>query len=257
MRYFFSFCVLGIGIGITACAIRQSADISIDAEPTVERLASTFLPTSETQCPPENPKLMPWFPTCDTNGDCNIGPYYEDVLRYFNMGGTFEYLEEGFGGYFIDLTGDGIEEFAWRDTYAVFVLGCKNGDFETILEVLPHENGPIIEFIDDLNGNGRPELFLSFYGRLYLHTLQILEWNGEGFTSLINLSGDKFALDTLTTTGWEYYIQDINQDQLQEIVVIDSSPIHLEDNSEVILDRQKTITLGWDGHNYVIFNEEP
>lgn len=249
---------------MTACSIRQSDNISMKPETTTESadelLSSTIGPGSKAQCPPENPQLTPWFPKCDHNGDCSGGPYFEDVLRYFNMGGTFKHLEGIFGGQFIDLTDDGVEEYAWRDTYAVFVFGCKNGYFETVLEVLPFQNGPIIEFIDDLNGNGIPELFLTYYGRYAFHTLRILEWNGAEFVSLIKIPGENFTSDALVTTGWDYSIRDTNQDQLQEIVVINSSPVHLEKilnhEGHMLFDRKETITLGWDGHNYVIINKE-
>lgn len=127
--------------------------------------------------------------------------------------------------------------------------------------MLPGENGPVIEFIDDLNGNGIPEVYLSFYGRYHIHTLRILEWDGKEFESLIQIPQDDFVMDYLVTTGWEYFIKDINQDQLQEIVVINSSPIRidlvLELDDYELFDRKETITLGWNGNNYVIVKTEP
>jgi hypothetical protein len=256
IRQFFIYCLLGIIL--TACSFRLCDDIS---KRTTAKAKLEDIDTIETQCPLKKPELKLWFPICDINGDCKGGPYYEDALLYLNQGGEFKQLEEKLGGQFIDLTGDGMEEYAWRDTYAVFVFGCKNGYFEKIIEVLPIHNGPIIEFIDDLNGNGIPEIYLSFYGGYYFHTLQILEWNGEKFESLIQIPQDDFVMDTLVTTGWDYSVKDINHDQIQEIVVINSSPIRLDKALELddyeLFDRKETITLGWNGNNYVIVKIEP
>ena len=153
-----------------------------------------------------------------------------------------------------------MNEYVWRDLYTVFVLGCKDGQYEILLGDTSLQNGPVIEFINDLNGNGTPELYLSYYGRYFFHTLRILEWNGTEFLSLIKIEGENFTYDGLVTTGWEYSVKDINHDQIQEIIAIDSSPIQLDqilnNDDDILLDRKETITLGWDGKNYVIVSIE-
>ncbi len=236
-----------LGATITVYVIKQGREHSLynltGVEPSLELSPAPTEQIAQAQCPAQNPELTPWFPICN-NGDCYGGPYYEDVLRYLNLGGNFQQLEERLGGHFIDITSDSVEEYVWRDTYAVFVLACQNGYFYPALSApaLTYHS-PTIESIDDLNGNGIPEILLAVVGRpTYFRSLKIYEWNGHEFVSLIKIPTDNSTTDVLTTKGWEYNIQDTSQDQVQQIVAINELP---SGESEIIV-------LGWDGQNYVI-----
>ena len=154
------------------------------------------------------------------------------------------------------MTGDNIEEVAWQDSYAVYVFSCKSGVYENVFELLPSENSPKILLVDDLNANGTFEIFISRSGRRYVHTLQIWEWNGNEFASLIDISEDNLTTDRLVTTGFDYSIQETADNRLREFVVTASSPLSLYSQSNVVvLDQSKTIILKWDGQNYIVANQ--
>ncbi len=224
------------------------------------RLIVTDTPAPMAKCPQEDPELMPWFPFCDENGACSGGPYYEEILSYFNMGGTFKNLDGKHGGRFVDLTGDGVAEFAFRDIYAVFVIGCESGQYETLLGVPPIQSGPTIELIDDLNNNGIPELLLSFYERYNFNSLRILEWDGKEFVSLIQIPVDhqdrQYTIDSIGRTGGYYRILDTNDDQLREIVVVADLPARPGILAYGLPWRKETLTFGWNGENYTIMARE-
>ena len=236
-----------------------SSTITNTPLPTIATFTPTFDPrglstatkASPAQCPDQNPDLMPWFPYCH-DGGCSGGPYYSDIMSYLNLGGTYAKLAEKIPIEYADLTGDGVKEFAFRDRDAVFVLGCQEGRYEILLEKLAMGSTPFIEFIDDLNGNGIPELFLSYFGRYYIHALNIGEWDGAAFRSLIRIPRGGDEMDILVTSYWDYTVADVNGDGLQEIVVVDDIPARPDDMADGLPWRKETITLGWNGTHYVI-----
>ncbi len=230
--------------------------------PTIATFTPTFNPQAivtatksvKAVCPIENPSLKPWFPIC-VEGGCYAKPYIEDILNYLNQGGTYVNLDEKWGIKFADITGDGVEEYLFSDFDTTFVLGCRGGKYVVLFEKSIDQRPLLIDQIDDLNGNGIPELFLSFYERPGFHSLFIFEWNGETFRSLIQIPNNLSENDFLGTTGWDHKISDVNGNNLKEIEVIDDIPIDPDSIIGGLPWRKSTITLGWNGENFVIINK--
>jgi hypothetical protein len=216
---------------------------------------STATKASPAQCPDQNPDLMPWFPYCH-DGGCSGGPYVTEVVEYLNQGGAAENLEDRFPSYYVDVSGNGVKEFTFQDQNALYVLGCRQGKFEVMLKKPVLQHTPSIEFIDDLNGNGIPELFLSDFFRYYFHSLSILEWDGGGFASLIRIPNEWGDIEALVTTYWNYTLTDVNGDGLREIVVVNGIPARPDNLADGLPWREEIITMGWNGTHYVIAKRE-
>jgi hypothetical protein len=160
------------------------------------------------------------------------------------------------GGNLVDLTGDGIKEYIYRDTGDIFIYGCSNGKYSILQQEPGGVIAPNIEFIKDLNKNGLPEVYLSNYWRNWIFSLKIIEWNGEEFTPLIDIKGDNSTVDELIISGWNISTTDKNNDTFKEIVVIDSVHYDPDDYALGLPWRASEITLGWNGKKFIIKNKD-
>jgi hypothetical protein len=225
------------------------------------RTIVTATPAPRAECPVENPELIPDFPYCDATG-CSGGPYSDATLIYLKSGGTLDKLESRKWGVIIDLTGDGLKEVAFAEYGKLYIYGCEEGRFTILTKIEGTQNTPSLDYIVDLNKNGIPELLFSNYERRAFRSIQVIEWNGSKFKPLIknefvNSSGNLFSFDWLGGTGLDYQIKDINRDGVDEIIAVDLSPIRYDPNAISELPwRDVTITLGWNGQNYVIADKK-
>lgn len=156
----------------------------------------------------------------------------------------------------IDLTGDGLSELIFTETDFVYIAGCKNGIFETFLEYKGTQRTPAIKEIIDLNANGIPEIITLNAERHAFFSIRILEWDGAKFISLIKNVIANETYDFIGGTAFDYTIADINNDGLMEIIATDNDQFLYENLLGVPL-RTFTITIGWNGENFVIENIEP
>ncbi len=246
----------------------QTPTMTITPLPTIPTFTPTFdvrsivtaTPAPKAECPKENPEVIPDFPYCNEIG-CSGGPYNEATLDYLNAGGTLDKLEQKRWGTIKDLTGDGLKEVALSDNGSLFIFGCEDGKYQIFLKSDGTQNTPDLDYADDINGDGIPELIVSNFERHDFHSIQIFEWNGFNFTSLIlnkivDYQGNMINIDWVGGTGFNYKISNFNVDGLKEIVAIDQIPYDSGDLMKGLPWRNRTVTLGWNGKNFIILNSD-
>jgi len=153
-----------------------------------------------------------------------------------------------------DLTGDGVAEFAFV-AIDVYVMGCRNGTYETLLRVHPDWNiGDLVEIADsrDLNLDGVPELVVAEYGGwhtdVYVH-----EWNGQSF----DLLGQSEGLPYLYMQGGvgtgptEFDIVDLDTNGTDEFVFRGGIPTNF-DRLYFGPWRVRTDVYAWNGDKYAL-----
>ncbi len=220
----------------------------------------TATPAPMAECPKENPELLPDFPYCDATG-CSGGPYRDATLNYLNSGGTLDKLESKKWENIIDLTGDKQREIAFVNFGKLFIFGCINNHYKILGEFSSTQGNLDLHNIEDINGNGIPELLFSNYERRAFRSIRIIEWNGSEFKPLIknefvNSSGNLFSFDWLGGTILDYEIKDTNENGTKEIIATRKIPVDPGDLSLGLPWREEVITLKWNGENYVIAHIE-
>ena len=146
-------------------------------------------------------------------------------LPYLNAGGNPILLERAFDP-IVDVTGDGVPElFIQADEF--HVLSCSEGEYVQLL-FLPDQGfsqGPRLEFLEDANTNGIPELVVSVIRGRRTHIYDVFEWSSEGFHSLVvPPSGLPFKPETLYSSPSSFSpepmvaFRDTDTDGVKELV---------------------------------------
>ena len=260
------FAILAILIALSACTPATQAT----PLPTIPTFTPTFdvstivtvTPAPKAECP-------------EIHTTVKIGDYLPEKLEYPSPDATdkiLEFLNEGGdgqtlikrlneiypkgdyrGGYaFRDVTGDQVPEFLYVELNyegKPIVFSCKNRSFE-LLAILSaeHDFWDYILEIDDLITDGIPEIIVtgtdgvSFpQSRVY-----ILEWNGQNFP--IRGAAGMLALR-------ETEIVDLDRNGTKEIMFSGDNPI-CTSCSNFIPQRQRTVTYGWNGKEFVEISNE-
>ncbi len=180
------------------------------------------------------------------------------ILEFLNKGGSapslLERLDQIYskseysGGYaFTDVTGDQVPEFLYVDLYfgeRPIVFRCKYGKYEVFANLTEQQ---MFDFhlmkIENLNSHGIPQIVIIGTGGVSfpISTVRVYEWNGETFI-------DVGQSDILALREIEF--KDIEGNGTKEIILIGDNPI-CTSCSNFIPQREKTIVLGWNGHNFV------
>ena len=150
------------------------------------------------------------------------------------------------------MTGDQSPEFLYVDIYyegKLLIFSCNNEKYE-LLAQLP-EAGSFLDYtmqVVNLKKNGIPEIIVmgtngvSFpQSRIYLYA-----WNGHMFTILLETGMS--ALRQMET-------RDVNGDGVKEVVLSGDNPGCLSCKN-FIPQRQRTITYGWNGKDFVEVSNE-
>ena len=157
------------------------------------------------------------------------------------------------GGYgFYDMTGDQSPEFLYVEINyegRLLAFSCKNGKYE-LLATLPEEN----DFLDytmqivNLNMNGIPEIIVMGTNGVShpVSTIYFYEWNGKTFSNL----GHANILALRQTK-----ITDIEGNGTREVSFSGDNPV-CTSCSNFIPQRQRTVTFGWNGKNFVEISNE-
>ena len=234
----------------------------------------TFTPTFDTstivtvtsapkvECPTIDPTVKPedYLPT---EIRCPASNVTNEILKYLNKGGNGRALiqrldkiyskSEYHGGYeFLDVTGDQVPEFLYVELNYVgkpLVFSCRNGKFE-ILTTLSG-NYDFLEYtmeIDDLNANGIPEILITgTSGASFpVSTIYIYEWNGHTFSILGQVTIGAMR---------QFHITNIDENRNKEIVLSGDNPT-CTSCSNFIPQRERTITLGWNGKEFAEISNE-
>ncbi len=226
---------------------------SIPPLPTIPTATPTFdissivtvTPAPAEQCPETTPIINPdlsfltFHPKNPNNQEerdtveKNRREAKENILEFINSHGPIplvEYFEQkgyvnGEDYIYQDLTNDRIPELAIGVMF-FNIFGCKNGRYETLLELPPDMYlwSPNIVSFNDYNKDGIDEIVFRMFtmsqgGRVY----QIYEWNNVEFTNLIpeHLSYGQIYIQA---TG-ELHFEDIDNDGIDELVVNSGIPI--------------------------------
>ncbi len=221
----------------------------------------TFVPSTPVACPEENPAVAD-LATPGNNGFYEIASA-EDVLIYLNSGGTLAQLAKGppFSGEITDLTGDGLREVVFRGLVRYSILGCKGGKYQDLFELATYDFSLDLEDILDLNKDGISELIFYSFSRYGFASVYIVGWDGNQFRSLINVGTDSYtgaAIDSVITSTY-HRLTDTNGDGLKEIVVVyDVNEFcgGLGNPCDGTPARKQTVTLAWNGQNYVVLAED-
>ena len=243
---------------------------SITPLPTIPTFTATFdastivtgTPAPKAECPAINPTIM-------------IGDYLPEKLEYpspnttnkivefLNKGGNGETLVKRLdeiypkadyrGGYaFHDVTGDQVPEFLYVELNyegKPIVFSCKKGSFELIATLSgDHDFWDYALVIDNLILDGIPEIIVTGTDGVSFpqSKIHLYEWNGQNFLIL----GTAGILALRKTE-----IVDLDRNGTKEIVVIGDNPV-CTSCSNFIPQRQRTVTYGWNGKEFVeILNE--
>ena len=186
------------------------------------------------------------------------------ILDFLNTGGDgkaliarlemiYPYGGDYRGGYGIyDVTGDQSPDFLHVEIDyegRLLAFSCKDGKYE-LLATLPKEKD-FLEYtmkIVNLNMNGIPEIVVMGTNGVShpVSTIFFYEWNGKTFSNL-----GRASILALRQTQ----IKDIDGNGIQEIIWIGDNPGCLS-CSNFIPQRQRTITYGWNGKEYVEISSE-
>lgn len=187
-----------------------------------------------------------------------------------------------------DLTGDGVPELAVSQYMSLVVIGCKNGQFEIILDYVDSSSwvgGPSIYLVEDMNLNGVPEVVTQNTQTTGGNTaVQIFEWNGVELVSLIKgdhgSNSQKTSRIARTLYWYERYwigassytdfpeeileitspamnggasisISDIDGNGSKELILADSGPGHWDTVYNFGPWRGKEVIFQWDGLHFL------
>jgi hypothetical protein len=158
-----------------------------------------------------------------------------------------------------DFTNDGTPDLAIGIT-AFYIFGCRNGRYETLLEIETnqHLSPAAIISIEDNNHNGIPEItFLTdidTHGGKYY---QIYEWNGSKFANLIPSKDLDFpeAGEIRISNSGELRFEDVSNDAMKELIVDSGIPIWDVYYSGFPW-RNERIYYTWNGRQYEILKQE-
>jgi hypothetical protein len=182
-----------------------------------------------------------------------------------------------------DLTGDGTPELVVPILYHTAVLTCNHGKYEKILDY-QSSGGAIgnayFKNVLDMNMNGVPEVIVNFtVSTGWNTTVDILEWDGEQFQSLIlaDLGEDSIStsrqarglywyetewVDNFYEDDYEpyrpsmngpahYYIYDTDNNGTRELVLTDSGLGNMDTMTHYGPWRGKSVIFKWDGLHFI------
>ena len=156
-----------------------------------------------------------------------------------------------------DLTNDGVPEFAFA-AIDVYVMGCNNGRYETLLHVHPDWNpGNLVGIaeIRDLNLDGVPEFVVLKHGGWHID-LYVYEWNGQTFDLMTR--NDEFEYlymqGGVESGPTEFDLTDIDGNGTFEIVFQGGIPTNF-DRLYYGPWRVRTDLYEWNGSKYLLARE--
>lgn len=224
----------------------------------------TVMPAPSASCPNENSATVATFVTPNSDGYYDMfGP--NEVLTYLNSGGALapfvtdpaRPVSDTLLGTIVDLTGDGVSEVVFVGIQHFEILGCKDGNYESLFELVTYDFSVELRDILDLNKDGIPELVFYSFSRYGYASVYIIGWDGNKFRSLINIGTDAYtgaAIDSVYASTY-HRLTDTNRDGLKEMAIVYDvnefcyglAGLDFCDGTPA---RKETITLAWNGQNY-------
>lgn len=200
-----------------------------------------------------------------SDGIKEFGRFVDEVLNQGGLNDLLSYLKtHGIEYYVVDLTNDGVNELV-IDFIAIDVFGCKNEKFENLITLTPDmELGKVLS-LEDINANGVNDLVLAMqFNGFHYYGIYVLEWNNDRFESLIsNWRFDSYENRLISFGGAyllgesELFVQDINDDGFQELIIDGGIPTYLGGSSggDGPWRPQKVIYM-WNGEYFAWYSQE-
>jgi len=222
----------------------------------------TVTPAPKAACPAIDPTVKPenYLPERLDYPSSNVT---NKILEFLNKGGNGQtlinrldkiyYKDNYIGGYaFRDVTGDQVPEFLYVELHLggkPIVFSCSNGNFELLATLSGQRD--FLEYameVDDLNADKIPEIIITGTSGASLvgSTIHLYEWNGQAFKILTQVS--ILALRQLQ-------IKELNENGAKEVLLIGDNPGCVS-CSTFIPQRQRTVTLSWNGNAFIEVSNE-
>ena len=221
------------------------------------RTIITVTPAPKAECPKENPSLTP-----DLNTLFSVNPIRlvdRPALDFLNNGGAPQKIIGAFRQHYHwlrsniatqqDITGDGVPELVVTDGYIVYVFGCKDNQYKTLLsdtDDLDWMQEIQLNTIEDMNLDGIPELLTVEYGGHTYTSIRgsIWEWNGQEFIQLLDASSQVPAHVT---------VRDTDGNQTLDLVMDTDVPLPISSlYSYLIPWRNETDIYAWSGTHFTL-----
>jgi hypothetical protein len=169
-----------------------------------------------------------------------------------------------------DVTHDKVPELIIENYYSrpgfLSVFGCEGGQYKKLLTVnAVYEYSPSLLEIKDMNLNGMPDLVLKETTCKACISIQIFEWDGMDFQSLVRVwiidpLLNEISYSTIADFSGGYAeakIVDIDGNGTDELVLQDSAPSNLGEAYFNGPFRSGTLTFMWDGQYYSQYSFQP
>jgi hypothetical protein len=218
-----------------------------------------------------------------------IEGFEPQMLDYLNSGGSADGLRTSLGGLAItdddgtiwqaraqvvpiDVTGNTTPDvvvglaFFVEGQYAdgaLFVFGCREGQYEggavTAFGGQVFSGGgpdPGIRAVQDMNGNGVPEIVFSYIDAIGTHAnftrlFRIIEWNEGEFVDLVQ--SESYPPNAAAVTNGDGAVRDTNGNKNLELVLSNGLGQYYEDGGP---QRSRTDTWAWDGYTFRLSHSE-
>lgn len=243
--------------------------------PTFEPSPTTFdvvtivtrTPASAAQCPVIDSGLKPdveaWL---DENTFVTLKD--EPVLEFLNQGGSpdaviialeqkWAWFRERHLGARQDLTGDGVAELILSDRRIVYVLGCRDGQYQALLSVTDDPSWMwSIRFLlpGDMNLDGVSEIIIDEYGghSYPAETVAIYEWGGTAFVSLVDdvLLTEDCGLSRASALLADVTVRDVDENGTFELLLA-GEPVPGAQYMQGPPWREMTNIYAWNGVQFV------
>lgn len=259
----------------------ESPTATITPLPTIPTFTPTFdartiltvTPAPKAECPKEDSNLTPDLNAL-FNKEFPIVLRDQPVLDFLNSGGTRQKLITLFRQHYRwldsnvaiqqDITGDGVAEIILTDGYIVYVFGCEDKKYQTLLS---YTDDPAwmqeIQFniVKDMNLNGFPEIITVEYGG---HTeisvvVSIFEWNGLDFFPLIQgrAYDDNHFSFADTPVLANVNIRDVDGDRTLELILESDLPTPIPSIYTYLMPWRNEIDIyAWNGTHYILNRTE-
>jgi hypothetical protein len=256
----------------------ETPTASITHLPTIPTFTPTFdvstivtvTSAAKAECPKFNPDLTPDLGTFFSKNGLRV-LMDEPVLDFLNHGGAPQKLITAFRQKYHwldsnaaiqqDITGDGSTELILTDRYIVYIFGCKDKEYQTLLS---YTDEPAwvqeIQFklMEDMNLNGIPELIATEYGGHTYTSIRasIFEWNGQEFLPLIqgeHYSNNRYSTSADTSVPAHITVYDTDGNGTLEFVLESDLPIPVPALYSYMMPWRNEIDIyAWNGSHYIL-----
>ena len=230
----------------------------------------TVTPATKAECPEVNPDLTPNLNAFFSNE----GPELltdQPVLDFLSSGGDPQKLLSAFRQQYSwlasnaavhqDITGDGVAELILTDGYIVYVFGCRDRQYQTLLsdtDDLAWMQEIQFNIIEDMNLNGVPELITVEYGGHTYTSIKasLFEWIGQEFLPLIQgeaYNDHQYFTFADTSVPGQVTVYDTDGDGTFELVLESDLPMPLPSLYSYLIPWRNEINIyAWNGTHYTL-----